>query len=134
VASARAIARAYSVFATDGNDLGVHPRTLAQLAAPAIAPTRGFYDECMMATGIQFSLGFMKSSGTWPFGGARSFGAPGAGGALGFADPDHGVGYAYVTAKMGTALTGDPRDLALRQALSRALPARLGASVSPGAP
>ena len=26
------------------------------------------------------------------------------------------VGYGYVTSRMGTALTGDPRDLALRQA------------------
>ena len=45
----------------------------------------------------------------------------GAGGAFGFADPGPGVGYAYVTSQMGTALTGDPRDVALRNALSTAL-------------
>jgi hypothetical protein len=28
-----------------------------------------------------------------------------------------GVGYAYVTSQMGTTLTGDPRDVALREAL-----------------
>jgi hypothetical protein len=55
------------------------------------------------------------------FGGARSFGSPGSGGALGFADPDAGVGYAYVTSQMGTRLTGDPRDLALRRAIYAAL-------------
>jgi CubicO group peptidase (beta-lactamase class C family) len=49
--------------------------------------------------------------------------APGAGGALGFADPAAGVGYAYVTNRMGTRLTGDPRDVALRQALDDALKA-----------
>jgi CubicO group peptidase (beta-lactamase class C family) len=92
------------------------------LAAPAIPPARGFYDECMKNDGVQFSLGFMKSSPAWPFGGAGSFGAPGAGGALGFADPAAGVGYAYVTSKMGTTLTGDPRDVALRDALSSAIP------------
>lgn len=52
-----------------------------------------------------------------PFGGVGSFGPPGAGGALGFADPDAGLGYAYVTNTMGTRLSGDPRDVALRDAL-----------------
>ena len=66
---------------------------------------------------MQFSLGFMKSSAVWPFGSARSFGSPGSGGSLGFADPERGIGYAYVTSQMGTTLTGDPRDLALREAL-----------------
>jgi CubicO group peptidase (beta-lactamase class C family) len=45
------------------------------------------------------------------------FGFPGSGGSLGFADPKAGIGYAYVTNQMGTPLTGDPRDLALRNAL-----------------
>jgi CubicO group peptidase (beta-lactamase class C family) len=72
----------------------------------------------------QFSLGFMKPSAAWPFGSARAFGSPGAGGALGFADPSTEIGYAYVTSRMGTSLTGDPRDVALRGALSRALLAR----------
>ena len=44
----------------------------------------------------------------WPFGSAASFGSPGAGGALGFADPTAGIGYGYVTSQMGTRLTGDP--------------------------
>ena len=50
-------------------------------------------------------------------------GAPESGGSLGFADPMAGIGHAYVTSKMGTALTGDPRDVALREALYSALPA-----------
>ena len=41
---------------------------------------------------------------------------------LGFADPTAGVGYAYVTSQMGTRLTGDPRDVALREALYPLLP------------
>jgi CubicO group peptidase (beta-lactamase class C family) len=120
VGTARGIAHAYGVFAAGGRALGLRQATLDLLAAPAVPPTRGFFDECMRADGIQFSLGFMKSTAVWRFGGARSFGAPGAGGALGFADPDSGIGYAYVTSRMGTSLTGDPRDIAIRDALSSA--------------
>jgi CubicO group peptidase (beta-lactamase class C family) len=120
VGTARAIARAYSVFGTDGHELALRPETLALLSAPAIPPIRGFYDECMKGT-VQFSLGFMKSSPGWPFGSSSSYGFPGSGGALGFADPANGVGYAYVTSQMGTRVTGDPRDVALRDALYLAL-------------
>ena len=84
-------------------------------------PTCGFHDECLKADGVKFSLGFMKSSTSWPFGSDSSFGAPGAGGSLGFADPQTGVGYGYVTNQMGTRLTGDPRDVALRDALYSAV-------------
>jgi CubicO group peptidase (beta-lactamase class C family) len=116
VGTARAIARAYGVFASGGYELGLRPETLKLLAAPAVPPTRGFYDECFKGA-VRFSLGFMKPSPTWPFGSPDSFGAPGSGGSLGFADPAMGVGYAYVTSQMGTTLTGDPRDVALRDAL-----------------
>jgi CubicO group peptidase (beta-lactamase class C family) len=117
VGSARAMARAYSVFATGGRELELRPETLRALAAPAIAPSRGFYDECMLGDGIQFSLGFMKSTPLIPFGSEQAFGAPGAGGAMGFADPKTGIGYGYVTSQGGTSLSGDPRDVALRSAV-----------------
>jgi CubicO group peptidase (beta-lactamase class C family) len=126
IGSAQAIARAYSAFATGGRELGLRKETLDLLAAPAIPPTRGFYDECMKSD-VQFSLGFMKPNAMVPFASPSAFGAPGAGGAVGFADPSAGVGYAYVTMKMGTALTGDPRDAALREALYSALPIASGA-------
>jgi len=121
VGTARAIAHAYSVFASGGRELGLRQETLDLLAAPAIPPTRGFYDECMKSHGIGFSLGFMKPCAALPFGSARSFGSPGAGGAFGFADPDAEIGYGYVTSQMGTTLSGDPRDVALRDALYAAL-------------
>jgi CubicO group peptidase (beta-lactamase class C family) len=126
VGTATAIAHAYSVFATGGRELGLRAETLDLLAAPAVAPARGFYDECMKVDGVQFSLGFMKSTHALPFGSAAAFGSPGAGGALGFADPATGVGYAYVTSKMGTRLAGDPRDVALRHALDSAIATRQG--------
>jgi CubicO group peptidase (beta-lactamase class C family) len=127
VGTARAIAHAYSVFATGGRELGLRREILELLAAPAIPPSHGFYDECMKSHGIQFSLGFMKSTPALPFGSPSAFGSPGAGGALGFADPAVGLGYAYVTSRMGTRLAGDPRDVALREALDSALSASSGA-------
>jgi CubicO group peptidase (beta-lactamase class C family) len=123
VGTARAMAHAYGVFATGGRQLGLRKETLDLLAAPAIPPARGFYDECLKGE-VQFSLGFMKPGVNWRFGGARSFGSPGTGGALGFADPDAGIGYGYVTSRMGTVFTGDPRDVALRDALYAALKSR----------
>ncbi len=116
VGTARAIARAYGTFATGGRELGLSPATLRLLAAPAIPPTQGFHDACLTGE-VQFSLGFMKPSATWPFGSEASFGSPGFGGAFGYADPEAGIGYGYVTNRMGTALTGDPRDVAIRAAL-----------------
>ena len=123
VGTARAIALAYSVFASGGHELGLRHETLALLAAPAIPPARGFYDECLRGE-VQFSLGFMKPCENWRFGGPRSFGSPGTGGAMGFADPDAGIGYGYVTSRMGMTFTGDPRDVALRDALYSALSSR----------
>ncbi len=130
VGTARAIAHAYGVLASGGRELGLREETLDLLAAPAVPPTRGFYDECLKGE-VQFSLGFMKSCDTWRFGGARSFGSPGTGGALGFADPDAGIGYGYVTSQMGTVFTGDPRDVALRDALYTALKSRPRERVAP---
>jgi CubicO group peptidase (beta-lactamase class C family) len=127
VGTARAIAHAYSVFATGGRELGLRPELLRVLTAPAIPPTRGFYDECMMGDGVKFSLGFMKHCPVWPFGNEGSFGAPGTGGSLGFGDPKAGIGYAYVTSRMGTSVTGDPRDLALRNAVYAIIPGHTAA-------
>ncbi len=119
VGTAHGIAKAYGVFAAGGRGLGLRAETLAALAAPAIPSSQGgFYDECLRGT-VHFSLGFMKPSESFPFGHSSAFGAPGAGGAMGFADPETGIGYGYVTNRMGTTLQGDPRDVALRQALAQ---------------
>ena len=121
VGTARSIAKAYGVFANGGKALGLRPDTLEELAAPARPSGNGFFDECMMGE-AKFSLGFMKPSLAWPFVHESAYGHPGAGGSLGFADPDAAVGYAYVTNRMGVSLTGDPRDLALRDALYSSTP------------
>jgi CubicO group peptidase (beta-lactamase class C family) len=117
--TARAMAQAYSEFATGGRELGVREETLQQLMAPAIPPLHGFYDEVMKVE-VPFSLGFMKPSPKYPFGHPSAFGAPGSGGSAGFADPQARVGYAYVLNRMGAYLE-DPRELALRNALYRSI-------------
>ena len=116
VGTARAIARAYSVFATGGLELGLRPEVLPTLMAPAVPPQHGFYDEVMRKE-MTLSLGFLRPCATYPFAHTSAFGAPGAGGSFAFADPAAGVAYAYVTNRMGAQMGGDPRDLALRQAL-----------------
>src|SRR4029453_4598378 len=56
VGTARAMAHAYSVFATGGRELGLRKETLDLLAAPAVPPARGFYDECLKGECGDFSL------------------------------------------------------------------------------
>lgn len=123
VATARAIATAYGAFAAPGGPLDLSPRTLEALEAPATPARMGYYDECFRGP-AKFSLGFMKPSEFINFGSQGAFGAPGAGGSMGFADPTVRLGYGYVTDKMGMALQGDPRDLALRRALAAVIARR----------
>jgi CubicO group peptidase (beta-lactamase class C family) len=119
VGTARAIARAYSAFATGGKELGLREETLKQLMAPAVPPVHGFYDECLKVE-IAFSLGFMKPSPRNAFGHSTSFGAPGTGGSFGFCDPHAGIGYAYIPNLVKFYLT-DPREKALRNAMYRSI-------------
>lgn len=117
IGTARAIAAAYGELASGGRRLGFRPETLEALAAPALPSRHGFHDECFRGP-ARFSLGFMKPSESVPFGHPAAYGAPGAGGSMGYADPEIGVGYGYVTDRMGMDLRGDPRDVALRAALA----------------
>jgi CubicO group peptidase (beta-lactamase class C family) len=116
VGTARAIAKAYGVFATGGLELGLRPETIEALTAPAVPARHGFFDECLRGP-VQFSLGFMKPSETVRFGHTGAFGSPGAGGSMGYADPQTGIGYGYVMNRMDIRFEGDPRDIALRGAI-----------------
>jgi len=117
VGTARAIAHAYSVFATGGKELGLREETLRQLMAPPVAPVHGFHDGALKED-IRFSLGFVKPGLKNPFGHPSSFGAPEFGGSFGFADPEAKIGYGYVLNRQDTYFM-DPRDLALRTAMYR---------------
>ncbi|WP_308406803.1 serine hydrolase [Streptomyces sudanensis] len=50
-----------------------------------------------------------------------SFGHPGRGGSLAFADPESGVSLAYVTNGMRKGVTADPRAQALVRAVAKAI-------------
>ena len=54
------------------------------------------------------SLGFWRACPPMPWVGPRSFGHPGSGGSVGFADPDAGVGFGYVT-NLWSFRVGEPR-------------------------
>jgi CubicO group peptidase (beta-lactamase class C family) len=68
---------------------------------------------------IPFALGFMRHSEFSPFAGGRSFGHYGAGGSVGFADPDRKLAVGYVMNQMHFGLAGDPRTAALIDAVDR---------------
>lgn len=53
--------------------------------------------------------------------GPQAWGHPGAGGALGFCDPQAQVGFGYVTNTMGPYVLMDPRALALSREVYRCL-------------
>jgi CubicO group peptidase (beta-lactamase class C family) len=64
-----------------------------------------------------FGLGFMTPGPFSPMGGGRTFGHYGAGGSLGFADPERGLAFGYVMNKMNAGLNDDPRSNGLIAAL-----------------
>lgn len=121
VGSARGIARAYSAFATGGHEIGLRPETVQALMAPPVPAAHGFRDEALTCE-ARFSLGFLRPSPQFPFGRPGAFGSPGSGGSFGFADPERGIAYAYVTNRMGPNPVEDPRNVALREALSSVAP------------
>ncbi len=119
VGTARAIARAYSSFAEDGPELGITPETVARITAPPRAANP--HDE-VLGVPTYFSLGFARPGPEVAFASSQhAFGAPGAGGSLGLADPDAHLGYAYVMNKLDFWLMDDPREKALRDAVYRAI-------------
>ncbi len=68
-----------------------------------------------------FGTGFMVSSPFSPYGAAGCFGHAGAGGSVGFCDPENQVGFGYVMNKMQQNLSGDPRTRGLIAAVYQAL-------------
>jgi CubicO group peptidase (beta-lactamase class C family) len=119
--TARGIARVYGEFAAGGAAIGVGPATLARLEEAPRTPPDGDLDE-VLGVDTHYGLGFAKPSRLPEWGSSdRAYGMFGAGGSFAFADPDTGVGYAYVMNRMGYCLDDDPREVALREAVARAV-------------
>jgi CubicO group peptidase (beta-lactamase class C family) len=123
VGSARALATVYGDLATGGQRLGLDAATFRSLTQLPLPPTGGPRD-MVFHIDTCYSNGFWRPFPAFPFGRQRAFGTPGAGGAMGFADPDKALGYGVCHKQDGVpylgrpARTGDP-------ASSTRLPARL---------
>lgn len=114
IATARALARCYAALVGDvagGRRLFVPATVTAARTVESQGPDR------VLVVGTRFGLGYMLHGPSSPLLGPASFGHPGRGGSLAFADPDHAVGFGYVTNGMQKNVTADPRAQALVRAV-----------------
>jgi CubicO group peptidase (beta-lactamase class C family) len=110
VSDARSVARMYAatIREVDGVRL-LKPKTVEEMCVVQTSDSTpyGLPSEMkafMEAFATPFSLGFLRPSRLMPLLGPRSFGHPGAGGSLGLADPDMGIGFGYVMNHMASDL------------------------------
>ena len=113
ITTARSLSRLYAACVGEVDGMRVlSPDTVKQASS---TESEGVDRVLLMPS--RFGLGFMLPSPFSPVGGPSSFGHYGAGGSLGYADPDAGIGYGYVMNKMTANLGGDPRTLGLTAAV-----------------
>ena len=103
----RSMATIYSVLSQAGGNL------LSKEAIEACGPTEhAAREDMVLGFLVRRSLGFILSTagGRYEWGpNPRTFGHSGAGGSLGFADPDAEIGFGYVMNQMSAGLGADPR-------------------------
>jgi len=113
-ATAAGIARIYAALAAGGVLDGVRVVDSGALAAAVQEQVYG--DDQVLRRPSRFGLGFQLTHPERRFGSAeRSFGHFGAGGSVGFCDPDAGLAFGYVTNQMGPRWR-NPRNTALMDA------------------
>lgn len=112
-ASARGVARFYAGILAG--------EVLAAETVAALTEVRSDGPDLVLDRPSRFGAGFQLPQPERPFGtGPRAFGHFGAGGALGFADPDAGLAFGYVIAEMGPRWQ-NPRNRALLDAVTACL-------------
>jgi CubicO group peptidase (beta-lactamase class C family) len=118
-ATARGVARIYAALASPGAQHAVtvlESRTVAQAITEASSGL-----DFVLGRPSRFGLGFQLTQPERPIGpNPRSFGHFGAGGSLGFADPDAGLAFAYVMNRSGPRWQ-NPRNRALIDAVYASL-------------
>ncbi|SHG26545.1 serine hydrolase domain-containing protein [Streptoalloteichus hindustanus] len=125
VADAQSVARMYAatVSEVDGVRL-LDPSTVETMAEVQTDRTRmhGLPEGLDVPAHRSFymSLGFWRSCPPLPMLGPASFGHPGSGGSIGFADPEAGVGFGYVT-NLWNYRPDDPRAANLAKAVRSCL-------------
>jgi CubicO group peptidase (beta-lactamase class C family) len=120
--SARGVARIYTALANGGGIDGVHVMSQQQIDR-ARTPQRSGPDLVIPLLPTKHSLGYQIGTDAEPIGpNPRAFGHSGAGGSLGFADPEAQVGFGYAMNRMeaGLFLIG-PRATALMNAVFASL-------------
>ncbi len=117
ITTARSLAKMYA--AQVGEVDGVRLMNDDTVANAIVEQSNG--PDAVLMIPTRFGLGFFLKSDFSPLMGPRSFGHAGAGGSLGFADPDAGIGFGYVMNKMSTNLSGDPRTAGLIEAVKASL-------------
>ncbi|MFE1288569.1 serine hydrolase domain-containing protein [Streptomyces sp. NPDC058751] len=113
VATADGLARFYA--ALIGEVDGVRLFTPETLSAARTEQSAG--PDRVLVVNTRFGLGYMLHGGASPLLSPGSFGHPGRGGALGFADPESGIAFGYVTNGFRKSVTADPRAQALVRAV-----------------
>jgi CubicO group peptidase (beta-lactamase class C family) len=119
IGSASALAKFYSILANGGAFDGKTFFSQQTLGWMGCTLTDGVDSVFQIPTA--FSAGFMKDSrqaGRKLFGSsASSFGHPGAGGSHAFADPEDGIGFAYVMNQMEQSVLPTEKSLRLVDAI-----------------
>ncbi|MCU0270283.1 MAG: beta-lactamase family protein [Acidimicrobiales bacterium] len=118
ICDARSLARLYS--ACIGEVDGIRVLTPEQLTKATTQLTEG-PNRVLMGMDVQFGLGFMLHSTLIALGGPRSFGHFGAGGSVGWADPEADLAFGYLMNRMDLGLAGDVRSFNLINACYDAL-------------
>ncbi|MEU4033195.1 serine hydrolase domain-containing protein [Streptomyces collinus] len=118
IATADGLARFYAslIGEVDGGTRLFTPHT-AELARAE----RSAGPDRVLVVGTRFGLGYMLHGSASPLLSPGSFGHPGRGGALAFADPGTGIAFGYVTNGFRASVTADPRAQALVRAVRTAL-------------
>jgi len=118
VATASGLARVYAAMAHGGQIDDV--RLVSPEALDEVKRRRSWAMDRVLHKQMGFSLGFLKDEPHLFSPNRESFGHPGAGGALGWADPVRNVSIGYVMNRMSWRLRS-PRAVALAQAVNRSL-------------
>jgi len=109
------VARVYAALAAGGTFDGVRIVDAGALADATIEQVYG--DDRILHRPSRFGLGFQLTQPDRPMGrGPGAYGHFGAGGSLGFCDPDAGIAVGYVTGQMGPRWQ-NPRNRALIDAI-----------------
>ncbi len=107
VTNARSLARIYAAAIGPVDGVRLVSSATIDRARTTLTP-KGEGDKCLIMP-TTFGLGFMTFGDVTPYLGAGCFGHPGAGGSVGFAQPETGFGFGYVMNKMASNLAGDLR-------------------------